>query len=95
MRHDSRVKVDGQIHVGFVSYNFNNHPVSVLLSASLSQYLYLQATHLLLNLFRLADRSVVKIYAYSLNSYTDKWRKQVSVYVVFYIYSLLSLWALV
>ena len=71
--------MDGQIHVGFVSYNFNNHPVSVLLAVSLSQYLYLQATHLLLNLFKFADRSIVKIYAYSLNSYTDKWRKQVLV----------------
>ncbi|XP_065909068.1 uncharacterized protein [Dysidea avara] len=50
-----------QIHVGFVSYNFNNHP----------------ATHLLLKLFNLADRKVVKFYAYSLNKYTDKWRKKV------------------
>ena len=29
MKHDLGVKTSGQIRVGFVSYNFNNHPVSV------------------------------------------------------------------
>jgi len=42
MRHNPRIKTSGQqIHVGFVSYNFNNHPVSISSHMLMFQYLYL------------------------------------------------------
>ena len=46
MKHDDlRVKTSEQIRVGFVSYNFNNHPVSVSPSVFMPQCLCVCVGH--------------------------------------------------